>query len=77
MCPFKNVYGFKPTSPIDLLPLPLQERTNMDASKRAAYVKKIHEKTKEEIEKKWSTNWEILFGFIYVRNDFQKDANQN
>jgi hypothetical protein len=34
------------------LPLPLQERTNMEASKRAAYIKKIHEKTKEAIELK-------------------------
>ncbi|XP_073353729.1 uncharacterized protein [Aegilops tauschii subsp. strangulata] len=34
-----------------LLPLPLQEQTNLDASKRADFVKKIHEKTKENIEK--------------------------
>ena len=52
MCPFETVYGFKPIAPIDLLSLPLQERTNMEASKRAAYVKKIHEKTKEAIELK-------------------------
>jgi len=52
MCPFETVYGFKPIALIDLLPLPLQERTNMEASKRAAYVKKIHEKTKEAIELK-------------------------
>uniref|UniRef100_J3N827 Uncharacterized protein n=1 Tax=Oryza brachyantha TaxID=4533 RepID=J3N827_ORYBR len=32
------------------------ERNNMDASKRAAYVKKIHERTKEEIEKKTHSN---------------------
>jgi hypothetical protein len=51
-CPFEVVYGFKPLAPIDLLSLPLQERSNMDASKRAAYVKKIHEQTKEAIEKK-------------------------
>jgi hypothetical protein len=55
MCPFEIVYGFKPNTPIDLLPLPLQERSNMEASKRAAYIKKIHEKTKEELEKKRST----------------------
>jgi hypothetical protein len=35
-----------------LLPLPLQKQANMDASKHAEYVKKIHEKTKEELEKK-------------------------
>jgi hypothetical protein len=52
LCPFKIVYGFKPIAPIDLLPLPLQERINMEASKRAAYIKKIHEKTKEAIELK-------------------------
>ena len=52
LCPFEVVYGFKPITPIDLLPLPTQERTNLEASKRADFVKKIHEKTKEAIEKK-------------------------
>src|SRR3954467_350387 len=52
LCPFEVVYGFKPITPLDLLPLPLQERVNMEASKRADFVKKIHEKTKEAIEKK-------------------------
>ena len=52
LCPFEAVYGFKPITPLDLLPLPIQERTNMVASKRDHFVKKIHEKTKEEIEKK-------------------------
>src|SRR4051812_35152174 len=54
-CPFEVVYGFKPLTPLDLLPLPLQERVNMDASKRADYVKKIHEKTREAIEKQGKT----------------------
>jgi hypothetical protein len=52
LCPFEIVYGFKPIAPINLLPLPLQEITNMEASKRASYIKKIHEKTKEAIELK-------------------------
>jgi hypothetical protein len=34
-CPFEIVYGFKPTAPIDLFSLPVQERVNSDASKRA------------------------------------------
>jgi hypothetical protein len=51
-CPFEVVYGFKLLALIDLLPLPLQDQANMDAFKRAEYIKKIHEKTKEEIEKK-------------------------
>ena len=42
-CPFEIVYGFKPNAPIDLLPLPLQAQANMDASKCADFVKKIHE----------------------------------
>ena len=59
MCPFEVVYGFKPLALIDLLPLPLQERSNMEASKHASYVKKIHEKTKEAIEKrsKYYAEW--------------------
>ena len=52
ICPFEIVYGFKPIASIDLLPLPLQERTNMEASKHAAYIKKVHKKTKEAIELK-------------------------
>ena len=59
MCPFEVVYGFKPLAPIDLLPLPLQERSNMEAPKCASYVKKIHEKNKEAIEKrsKYYAEW--------------------
>ena len=56
LCPFEVVYGFKPITPLDLLPLPIQERVNMDASKRADFVRKIHEKTKEAIEKKGKYN---------------------
>jgi hypothetical protein len=52
LCPFEIVYVFKPIALIDLLPLPLQKRTNMEASKRASYIKEIHEKTKEAIELK-------------------------
>jgi len=52
MCPFEIIYVFKPIALIDLLPLLLQERTNMEASKRAAYIKKVHEKTKKAIELK-------------------------
>jgi len=50
-CPFEIVYGFKPTAPIDLLPLPMQKRMNFDASKRAEIVKKLHDRAKANIEK--------------------------
>ncbi|KAK1665548.1 hypothetical protein QYE76_053707 [Lolium multiflorum] len=56
LCPFEVVYGFKPITPLDLLPLHIHERVNMEASKRADFVKKIHVKTKELIEKKGKSN---------------------
>ncbi|KAK1648829.1 hypothetical protein QYE76_066634 [Lolium multiflorum] len=56
LCPFEVVYGFKPITPLDLLPLPIHERVNMEASKREDFVKKIHVKTKELIEKKGKSN---------------------
>ena len=56
LCPFEVVYGFKPITPLDLLPLPIHERVNMEASKRADFVRKIHVKTKELIEKKCKNN---------------------
>ena len=52
LCPFEVVYGFKPLTPLDLLPLALHERIDLEASKRADYVRKIHELTREAIEKK-------------------------
>jgi hypothetical protein len=56
LCPLEVVYGFKPITPLDMLPLPIQERVNMDASKMADFMRKIHEKTKEAIEKKGKYN---------------------
>jgi hypothetical protein len=56
LCPFEVVYDFKPITPLDMLPLPIQERVNMEASKQADFVRKIHEKTKEAIEKKGKYN---------------------
>jgi hypothetical protein len=88
LCPFEIVYGFKPIALIDLLPLPLQERTNMEASKRAAYIKKIHEKTKKAIElkavrkarsigRKCYLNRGTWFGFTCARSVFLSSANPN
>jgi hypothetical protein len=56
LCPFEVVYGFKPITPLDMLPLLIQERVNMKASKRADFVRKIHEKIREAIEKKGTYN---------------------
>jgi hypothetical protein len=49
--PFEVVYGFNPLAPLDLLPLPVQERACMDGKKRAEFVKQLHEKTKMNIER--------------------------
>jgi hypothetical protein len=49
--PFQVVYGFNPCAPIDLLPLPTNERTHSDASARAEFIRKLHATTKENIEK--------------------------
>ena len=49
--PFEVVYGFNPLSPLDILPLPLQERINMDTSARVNHLKKVHEDTRHTIER--------------------------
>ena len=51
MSPFQVVYGFKHCAPIDLLPIPTSEKVNLDAKKRAKFVLKLHETTKENIER--------------------------
>jgi hypothetical protein len=51
-CPFEIVYGFKPHTPMDLLPLPLQECVNLDATKRSDFIKRLHAETRKNIEKK-------------------------
>ena len=48
---FEVVYGFNPLSPLDILPLPLQERINMDASAHVNHRKKVHEYTRHTIER--------------------------
>jgi hypothetical protein len=51
-CPFEIVYGFKPHTPMDLLPLPLLEQVNLDATKRSDLIKRLHAETRKNIEKK-------------------------
>ncbi|KAL5738577.1 hypothetical protein ACOSP7_031338 [Xanthoceras sorbifolium] len=50
--PFEIVYGFKPLTPLDLLPLPVTEHVNLDGKKKAEFVKQIHEKTRQNIERR-------------------------
>jgi hypothetical protein len=51
MCPFEIVYGLLPRAPIDLMPLPTSEKMNFDAKQRAELMLKLHETTKENIER--------------------------
>ena len=50
--PFEIVYGFNPLTPLDLLPLPINEMTSLDGQKNAEMVKKLHESVRKHIEKK-------------------------
>ncbi|KAH9744280.1 Endonuclease [Citrus sinensis] len=50
--PFEIVYGFNPLTPLDLLPLPIDERASMDGKKKAEFVKQLHERTRQHIEKR-------------------------
>jgi translation initiation factor IF-1 len=45
------VYGFNLLASIDILPLPTSERIHSDAKKRAEFILRMHEATKQNIEK--------------------------
>uniref|UniRef100_A0A2N9H1I7 RNA-directed DNA polymerase n=1 Tax=Fagus sylvatica TaxID=28930 RepID=A0A2N9H1I7_FAGSY len=50
--PFEIVYGFNPLTPLDLLPLPVNEMTSLDGQKKAEMVQKLHASVRQHIEKK-------------------------
>ena len=50
--PFEIVYGFNPLTPLDLSPLPVTERVNLDGKRKADFVKQIHEKARLNIERR-------------------------
>ncbi|KAI9157174.1 hypothetical protein LWI28_017969 [Acer negundo] len=50
--PFEIVYGFNPLTPLDLIHLPVDEHVNLDGKKKAEFVKQIHEKTRQNIERR-------------------------
>ena len=51
---FEIVFGFNPLTPLDLLPLLVNEKTSLDGQKKAKMVKKLHESVWQCIEKKMS-----------------------
>ena len=51
--PFEVVYGFNPLSPLDLIPLPNDSSIlSKDGLSRATFVKDLHERVRNQIEKK-------------------------
>lgn len=50
--PFEIVYGFNPLTPLDLLPLPVEAHASLDGKKKAEFVKQLHEKVRQHIEKR-------------------------
>ena len=49
--PFEIVYGFNPLTPIDLIPLPIDERVSLDGNRNAQVVKTLHESVRQQIER--------------------------
>ena len=50
--PFEIVYGFNPLTPLDLLPLPVEQRSSLDGQRKAELVRALHEKVRLQIEAK-------------------------
>jgi hypothetical protein len=51
MCPFEIFYGLLPRALIDLMSLPSSEKLNFDTKQCAELMLKMHETTKENIER--------------------------
>ncbi|GKV13414.1 hypothetical protein SLEP1_g24421 [Rubroshorea leprosula] len=50
--PFEVVYGFNPLTPLDLLPLPIDEQASLDGKKKAKVVRQLHERVRQNIERR-------------------------
>ena len=50
--PFKVVYGFNPLTSLDLLPLLVEEHIHMDCKNKADFVRELHAKVCQHIEKR-------------------------
>ena len=47
----KELYGFNPPTPMDLIPLPFKEKVSLDGEKKAKMVRQLHEGVRLQIEK--------------------------
>ncbi|KAL4379220.1 hypothetical protein GQ457_02G026210 [Hibiscus cannabinus] len=52
MSPFEVVYGYNPTTPLDMLPLPFEQVMNRDGQSKAEFVMKLHQQVKENLERR-------------------------
>ena len=50
--PFEIVYGFNPLTPLDLIPLTVDERVSLDGNQKAQVVKDLDAKIRQQTEKK-------------------------
>jgi hypothetical protein len=50
--PFEIVYDFNPLTPMDLIPLPFEEKVSLDGEKKAKMVRQLHKGVRLQIEKK-------------------------
>ncbi|XP_040955924.1 uncharacterized protein [Gossypium hirsutum] len=46
------VYGFNPITPLDLVPMPANELVHVDGKRKADFVKQLHKKVKDNIERR-------------------------
>ena len=56
LSPFEIVYGFRPETPMDLAALPPALQVSQSGDKKAEFVKNMHRKVKETLEKKAERN---------------------
>ncbi|XP_042415186.1 uncharacterized protein LOC122004349 [Zingiber officinale] len=47
--PFEIVYGFNPLTPLDLIPLPMDEIASLEGQAKADLVKRIHDKARQHM----------------------------
>ena len=52
MTPFEVVYGRNPLTPVDLTPRPMKDKESFDASNRAEFVRRLHDRTRVQLERK-------------------------
>ncbi|KAL4348662.1 hypothetical protein GQ457_17G008650 [Hibiscus cannabinus] len=52
MSSFEVVYGYNPTTPLDMLPLPFEQVMNRDGQSKAEFMKKLHQQVKENLERR-------------------------